>query len=89
MAGAVDGVWQKHPAMTKRRKGASPTDGARVTPRMDAESERPPGGARQAVVFPIRSLGDKIFIHPKMIVVIESRFITSIFDSRAKARLLD
>jgi len=31
----------------QQRKGASPMDGARVTPRTDAESESPPGVAGQ------------------------------------------
>ena len=37
------------PCEVKRWKGASPMDGARVTLRTDAELERPPGAARQAV----------------------------------------
>jgi len=37
------------PCEVKRRKGASPMDGARVTPRTDAELERPPGDAKRAV----------------------------------------
>ncbi len=37
------------PCEVKRRKGASPMDGARVTLRTDAELERPPGDAKRAV----------------------------------------
>ena len=38
-------------------------DGARVTPRKDAESERPPGGARQ--VFPITETWRQNIYSPK------------------------
>ncbi len=37
------------PCEVKRRKGASPMDGARVTLRTDAELECPPGDAKRAV----------------------------------------
>ena len=39
-------------------------DGERVTPRTDAESERSPGAAKQAVGVSHAGLGDGIFIHP-------------------------
>jgi hypothetical protein len=37
------------PCEVKRRKEASPMDGARVTLRTDAELERTPGNAKRAV----------------------------------------
>ena len=65
---AVDVAWQKHPEKAKRRKGGSPTDGARVTPRTDAESEGPPGDARRAVVVShAESWRQNIYSHKKVI----------------------
>ncbi|MGI5879089.1 MAG: hypothetical protein ACOX6L_00660 [Syntrophomonadaceae bacterium] len=66
--GTVGAAWLHYPEKAKQRKGASPTDGARVTHRMDAESERSPEAARQADGNAHAETGDEIFMHPNRLI---------------------
>ena len=54
----------ENPAKAKQRKGASPTDGARVTFRKDANGNVPLEQRTEQLVLPRRSLDDGIFMHP-------------------------
>jgi hypothetical protein len=52
------------PCEDERLKGASPTDGARVTLSMDANWNVPLQPRDKQLVLPRWSLGDGIFMHP-------------------------
>ena len=63
-AGAVRRSLEHHPAKAKRRKGASPTDGVRVTLSTDANWNDPLQTRDKQLVLPRWSLGVEIFMHP-------------------------
>ena len=71
-SGVVDGAWWEHPAKAKQRKGASPMDGARVTPRKDANGNVLLEQRDEQLVLSMRSLGDGIFIHPNRVFSVVS-----------------